>query len=128
MVLVSLILFRSKSKWYKHQKNKKFALNLQRQIIQILTNDGQMLILCLSQFITTVLVNHFGMTLSWLWKVSPSLFTWSWWVFIIQIFFLFDKQFLEKTKTLLQFRLTTFIEEKSFGGHQATTSALWLDI
>ena len=35
---------------------KKFALNLQLQVIQILTNDVQMLILCLSYFITTVAV------------------------------------------------------------------------
>jgi hypothetical protein len=34
--------------WYKDQKIKKFALNLQLQAIQIL------LILCLSYFITTV--------------------------------------------------------------------------
>ena len=46
--------FRSKSKPYKHQKVKKFALNLQLQTIQILTNDVQMLILCISYFITTV--------------------------------------------------------------------------
>ena len=33
---------------------KKFTLNLQLQTIQILTNDVQVLILCLSYFITTV--------------------------------------------------------------------------
>ena len=32
----------------------KFALNLKLQMIQILTNNAQMLILCLSYFITTV--------------------------------------------------------------------------
>ena len=37
------------------QKIKKFALNLQLQTIQILTNDVQVLILCLSYYITTVL-------------------------------------------------------------------------
>ena len=35
----------------------KFALNLQLQAIQMLKNDVQMLILCLSYFITTVLAN-----------------------------------------------------------------------
>ena len=39
---------------YKHQKSKKLALNLQLQTYQILTNDDQMLILCLSYFIATV--------------------------------------------------------------------------
>ena len=43
-----------KSKWFKHQRIKKLALNLQLQTIQILTNDVQMLILGLSYFITTV--------------------------------------------------------------------------
>ena len=38
----------------KHQRINKFASNLQRQTIQILTNDVQMLILCLSYFTTTV--------------------------------------------------------------------------
>ena len=36
------------------QKIEKFALNLQLQIIQIMTNNVQMLILCLSYIITTV--------------------------------------------------------------------------
>ena len=41
--------------WYKHRKKrKKFPLNLQLQTIQILTNDVQMLILCLSYSITSV--------------------------------------------------------------------------
>ena len=39
-------------KWYKRQKMKKFVLKR----YQILTNDVQMLILCLSYFITTVLL------------------------------------------------------------------------
>jgi hypothetical protein len=43
-----------KSKWYKSPKVKKFSLNPQLQIIHILTKDVQMLILCLSYFITTV--------------------------------------------------------------------------
>ena len=36
---------------------KKFALNAQLQSNQVLTNDDQMLILCLSYFITTVKQN-----------------------------------------------------------------------
>ena len=36
-------------------KIKKFALNLQLQAIQILTNDVQMIIFCLFYFITTVI-------------------------------------------------------------------------
>ena len=40
--------------WYKPPKVEKFALNLQLQTIQILTNDVHMVILCLSYFITTV--------------------------------------------------------------------------
>ena len=38
----------------KHQEIKKFALNLQLQTIQILTNNVQVLILCLSYFIIAV--------------------------------------------------------------------------
>ena len=37
------------------KKVKKLALNLQLLIVQILTNDVQVLILCLSYYITTVL-------------------------------------------------------------------------
>ena len=48
------IVSRSKSNWYKHQKIKTFALNLQLQTIQIFTNDVDMLIMSLSYFITTV--------------------------------------------------------------------------
>ena len=48
------IVYISKSKWYKHHKIKKFPLNLQLQKIQILTNNVEMLLLCLSYFITTV--------------------------------------------------------------------------
>ena len=39
---------------YKQQNNKKLTLNSQLQTYQILTNNDQMLILCLSYFITTV--------------------------------------------------------------------------
>ena len=45
---------KAKSKWYKPKKVKKLALNAQLLIVQILTNDVQVLILCLSYFITTV--------------------------------------------------------------------------
>ena len=38
----------------KHPEPKKFALNLELEIIQILTNDVQTFILCLSYIITTV--------------------------------------------------------------------------
>ena len=37
-----------------HPKNKKLALKSQLQAYQILTNDDQVLILCLSYLITTV--------------------------------------------------------------------------
>ena len=52
------ITLQIKSKQYKHQKIKKFALDSQLQTIQIVTNDVQMLILCLSHFIATVNENH----------------------------------------------------------------------
>ena len=56
MISLNPIVSRSKSKWCKPQKVKKSALNLQLQTVQILTDYVQMLILCLSYFITTVLV------------------------------------------------------------------------
>ena len=46
--------------WHKLQKIKKFALNSQLQTVQILTNDVQMLVLCLSYIITTVLTYEIG--------------------------------------------------------------------
>ena len=39
----------------KHQKSKKLALDSSLQTYQILTNDDEMLILCLSYFSTTVI-------------------------------------------------------------------------
>ena len=54
MILLMSIVFRLQTKWYKLQTNKKLALNSQLQTYQILTNDDQMLILCLPYFITTV--------------------------------------------------------------------------
>ena len=44
-----------KKQWYKPKKVKKLALNPQLLTVQILTNDVQVLILCLSYLITTVL-------------------------------------------------------------------------
>ena len=55
MIEPTPIVYRSKRKWYKHQKIKKFALKLQLKTIQILTNDVQMLILCLSYYFTAVI-------------------------------------------------------------------------
>ena len=45
---------RAKSKWYRSKKIKKLALDSQVPTVQILTNDVQVLILCLSYFVTTV--------------------------------------------------------------------------
>ena len=47
MIQLSPIVSKLKSNDYKPQKMKKFALNSQLQPYQILTNDDQMLILCL---------------------------------------------------------------------------------
>ena len=52
MILLTAIVCRSKTKWYKLQTNKKLALNSQLQTTK--TSDDQILILCLSYFITTV--------------------------------------------------------------------------
>ena len=41
MILPTPIVFRSKIKWYKHQRIKKFSVNSQLQAIQILTNDDE---------------------------------------------------------------------------------------
>ena len=54
MIYLTPINSRSTTKWYKHQENKELALDLHLQTYQILTNDKQMLILCLSYIITTV--------------------------------------------------------------------------
>ena len=59
MIKLIPIVCRTKSKGYKGQANKKLILNSQLQTHQILTNDDQMLILCLSYFITTVSGNRF---------------------------------------------------------------------
>jgi hypothetical protein len=48
------IISRAKSKWNNPKNVKKLALNSQLPTVQILTNDVQLLILCLSYFITTV--------------------------------------------------------------------------
>ena len=54
MIQLTPIVSKAKSKWYKPKKVKKLALNAQLLIVQILTNDVQVLNLCLSYFITTV--------------------------------------------------------------------------
>ena len=46
---------REKNKWYKPKKVKKLALNSQLLTVQIMANDVQVLILCLSYLDTTVL-------------------------------------------------------------------------
>ena len=44
--------------WYKPKQVKKLALNSQLPTVQVLTNDVQGLILCLSYFVATVLFGH----------------------------------------------------------------------
>ena len=53
--LADPVVYRAKSKWYKPKKVKKLALNSQLPTVQILANDVQVLILCLSYLIATVL-------------------------------------------------------------------------
>ena len=55
MIQQTLIVSRANSKKYKTNKVKKLALNSQLLTVQILTNNVQVLILCLSYSITTVL-------------------------------------------------------------------------
>ena len=47
-------ILKQKSKWYKPKKVKKMAIDSQLLTVQILTNDVQVLILCISYFVTTV--------------------------------------------------------------------------
>ena len=54
MIQLTPIVCRAKSKWYKPKKGKKLILISQFLTVQILTNDVQVLILCLSYFNTTV--------------------------------------------------------------------------
>ena len=61
MILLTQIVSRAKSKWYKPKKVKKLALN--SQLTEILTNDVQVLILCHSYFITTVIASMSSITL-----------------------------------------------------------------
>ena len=56
MISRTPIVSRAKSKWYKPKKVKKLALNSQLLTVEILTNDVQVLTLCLSYSITTVQV------------------------------------------------------------------------
>ena len=55
MISQTSIVSWEKSEWYKLKKVKNWALNLQLLTIEISTNNAQVLILCLSHFITTVL-------------------------------------------------------------------------
>ena len=52
---VTLIVSRSKSKWYKAQKVQKYALNSQLQALQVLTNDDEVENCRLSSFLLAVL-------------------------------------------------------------------------
>ena len=54
IIKLTPIISRAKSKWYKPKKGKKLALNSQLLTVQILTNNVQVLILCLFYSITTV--------------------------------------------------------------------------
>ena len=56
---VTQIVFRAKREWYQPKKVKKFALNSQLLTVQILKNDVQVLILCLSYFVTTIPVRFY---------------------------------------------------------------------
>ena len=58
MIQPTPIVSRAKSKWYK-KKVEKFALNSQLLTVQIWTNIVQVLILCLSYFITTACSQQF---------------------------------------------------------------------
>ena len=57
MISLTPIVSRAKIKWYKPKKDKKLALNSQLLTVQILTNDVQVLNLCLTYLITTVTCN-----------------------------------------------------------------------
>ena len=61
MIQLTPIVSRLKSKWYKLQTNKKLALNSQLETYQILRNDDQMLIFCLSYFVTTEFSGTLGL-------------------------------------------------------------------
>ena len=54
MISLTPIVSRAKNKRYKAKKGKKLALNSQLLTDRILTNDVQVLILCLYYLITTV--------------------------------------------------------------------------
>ena len=60
MILLTPIVSWWKTKWNKHQTNKKLALHLRLKTYQILTNDDPMLILSLSYFITTVVLGIYN--------------------------------------------------------------------
>ena len=82
IIWLSSIVSRSKNKGYERQKIKKFALNSQLKPYQILTNNDQMLILCLPYFIIKM---YFDLneqaeiqTLNWLYYSFPQSATTSW--------------------------------------------------
>ena len=55
MIKLTPIVSTSNIKWYKHQKFKKLALNSGVETHQNLTNNDNMLILCLSYSIATAM-------------------------------------------------------------------------
>ena len=55
MIQLTPIFSRYNINWFKSKNVKKLAFNPQLQTVQTLTNDVQMLIFCLSYFITTVI-------------------------------------------------------------------------
>ena len=58
MIYLTPIVSSAKRTWYKPKKVKKLALNSQLLTVQILANDVQVLILCLSYFFTTVICKN----------------------------------------------------------------------
>ena len=64
MIQQTLIVSRANSKKYKTNKVKKLALNSQLPNVQILTNDVQVLILCIYYLIITVSDNHLRMNVT----------------------------------------------------------------
>ena len=65
MIQQAPIVSKAKRKWYKPKKVKQLALNSQLLTVQTLTNDVQVIILCLSYFITTVKIHINFWWLQW---------------------------------------------------------------
>jgi hypothetical protein len=72
----SNIVSRAKSKWYKPKKSRNWQWNSQLLTVQILTNDVQVLILCLSYFITTVNILRAGHALRQITMFLPLFISW----------------------------------------------------